>query len=205
MKNILLLFLFIPLLLQAQSENFLRKKGIDTDKHIPEGLPVGAEAPMFEAFSLSGDKIDTREILKKKKIVLIFYRGKWCPQCNRYLSNLSDSLKLIKDAEVLVVGSESFENSRKTSRKTNASFILIPDTSLKILKAYDVLFYVTRKYGRMVSVYLMKNLAKSNGQEEAVLPVPATYIIGQDGKILWRHFDYDYSRRASVKDILEHL
>ena len=46
---------------------------------------------------------------------------------------------------------------------------------------------------------------ENNNQEEAKLPVPATYIIGKDGLIKWRHFNYNYSQRASVKEILDNL
>ena len=40
----------------------------------------------------------------------------------------------------------------------------------------------------------MTDITKNNNQEKATLPVPATYIIGKDGTIIWRHFDYNYSK-----------
>ena len=46
---------------------------------------------------------------------------------------------------------------------------------------------------------------KVNGSNAANLPVPATYIIGKNGKIKYAFFDVNYTKRASVKDIIEHL
>lgn len=208
MKNIFLLLLIVPALLVAQSdEKLLIKKGIDTEKYIPKGLKVGEVAPKIIASSLSGEKINSEELLKEKEIVVIFYRGEWCPICNRYLSNLNDSLSYIldKNVQVLVVGPETFENTEKIQKKSEATFTLIPDTSMQIMKRFDVLFNVTKKYQSKIKTFLFTDIAESNNQDEAKLPVPATYIIGKDGKIKWRHFDYDYSKRASVKVILDHL
>ena len=208
MKIICFLICFSPLLIVAQiDEKQLTKKGMDITQHIPKGLEKGAKAPKIEGFSVDGEFINAENILKEKQIVLLFYRGKWCPICNRYLSNLNDSLEFItnENAEVIVVGPESIENAQKTREKSNANFILIPDTSSKILTAYDVLFSVTKKYQNKIKTLLFSDIAKINQQEEAALPVPATYIIGRDGTIKWRHFNYDYSVRATAKEIIENL
>ena len=197
-----------PMLLLSQNDNdILVKKGVDTEKYIPKGIKVGMDAPNIIASSVKGEIISSNDILKEKEIVVIFYRGEWCPICNRYLSNLSDSLSYIisKNAQVLVIGPENFENAQKTGEKAEAEFTLIPDTSMQILKDFDVLFYVTKKYQGKIKTFLFTDIAKNNNQDEAQLPVPATYIIGKDGKIKWRHFDYDYSKRASVKSIIKNL
>lgn len=208
MKYIVTLFIVLPLVTFSQGyTKEMVKKGVDTSLYVPKGLQIGEVAPVIMGASVEGRMIDSKEILIEKKIVLIFYRGKWCPVCNKYLNNLNDSLQYItsKNTEVIVVGPETFENAEKMVVKTKGEFILVPDTSFKILTAYDVLFHVTKKYQGKIKTFLMTDIAENNNQEEATLPVPATYIIGQDGKIKWRQFDYDYSKRATVKEILEQL
>lgn len=208
MKKPLLLSLLFPLMLLGQEdEKMLIKKGVDIEKYVPEGIGVGMMAPEIIAKSLDNQHVNSNNILKQKEIVVIFYRGEWCPVCNRYLSNLNDSLSYIldKNAEVLVIGPETFENTAKTREKSKATFTLIPDTSMEIMKDFDVLFSVTKKYQGKIKTFLFTDIAESNNQEEAQLPVPATYIIGKDGKIKWRHFDYDYVKRASVKSIIDNL
>lgn len=208
MKKLLFLLMITPVLIFAQKNTSeMVKKGVDTIRYVPIGLKVGEKAPVIKGISVDGNGINSNETLKDKNIVLIFYRGKWCPVCSKYLSNLNDSLKFIieNNAEIFVIGPETFENAEKTVDKTSADFILIPDTSLQILKDYDVLFYVTKKYQGKIKTFLMTDIAKNNNQDEALLPVPATYVIGKDGVIKWRHFDYDYSKRASVKEIIDNL
>lgn len=199
--------MFLPIVAFSQENDELIKKGIDTDKYIPKGIAVGVKAPTINAKSINGDLINSNELIKEKSVVVIFYRGKWCPICNRYLANLNDSLSYIteKGVEVLVIGPETFENTEKTGEKANAQFVMIPDTTLQILKDYDVLFNVTKKYQGKIKTFLFTDISENNNQEEAQLPVPATYIIGKDGTIIWRHFDYDYSKRASVREIIDNL
>ena len=72
------------------------------------------------------------------------------------------------------------------------------------MKSYKVNFAVDEN---TISKY--KNYGidfdKSNGANGANLPVPATYIIGKDGKIRYVFFNTDYRQRASVKDILVNI
>lgn len=49
----------------------------------------------------------------------------------------------------------------------------------------------------------MGNLKKTHSNNKQQLPIPATFLINKDGKIVWRQFDRDYHNRASVKDILK--
>jgi peroxiredoxin len=208
MKNLLFVLFLIPIIAIAQDKTkAMVKKGVDTSSYIPAGLKIGDKAPVIKGVDLNGKLINSDETLKGKNIVLIFYRGKWCPVCNRYLSNLNDSLQHIlnNNAEVFVVGPETFENTEIIADKTESTFTLIPDTSFQILNDYDVLFNVTKKYQNKVKTFLRINIAENNHQSHAQLPVPATYIIGKDGLIKWRHFDYDYTKRASVREIIDHL
>ena len=208
MRKLFLLFILWPFCILAQTtKESMDKKGMDTTQYIPKGLAIGTEAPSIKGVALGGSVIDSKKILQDKSIVLLFYRGEWCPICNRYLSNLNDSLKYITDkgADVIVVGPETIENTQKTADKAKSAFILLPDTSSQILTAYDVLFYVNEKYQRKIKTFLRTDIAENNNQEEAMLPVPATYVIAKGGIIKWRHFDYNYSKRATVREIINQL
>ena len=68
--------------------------GVDTNHDLPVGLNVGDKAPYFKAHDLEGNLFDSKETLKDKDIILIFYRGHWCAACDIYLSNISDSYYL---------------------------------------------------------------------------------------------------------------
>ncbi len=181
--------------------------GIDMEGNIPKGLNVGDKAPAFILKNVEGKSVSSEKILAKQELVVIFYRGEWCPVCTKYLSNLSDSLKYItaKGARVVAIGPETLENTAKTKEKTHAGFTVLSDTDSKTAIDYEVLFDVTKGYQRKIKTFLRTDIAKNNGSDKAQLPVPATFIIGKNGVIKFKQFDYNYKNRASIKKIIENL
>ncbi|MDB5145596.1 MAG: resA 2 [Mucilaginibacter sp.] len=171
------------------------------------GLKNGAVAPEFSAKDNSGKTLDLKFLLKSHKtVVLFFYRGQWCPYCNKQIKQLQDSLQLLtgKGAYVIGVTPETSENINKTIDKTHASFSIIQDKDYKIMKAYDVNYTVKDETLSQLKKYGV-DLEKNNGNTDHVLPVPATYVIDRSGKIIYVHFDKDYTKRPSVSTILSVL
>lgn len=171
------------------------------------GLKNGAMAPEFAATDNSGKTLDLKALLKSHKaVVLFFYRGQWCPYCNKHIKQLQDSLQLLtgKGAYVIGVTPETGENINKTIEKTHASFSIIQDKGYKIMKAYDVNYTVDPEmFGKLKGYGI--DLESNNGNADHVLPVPATYIIDRSGKIIYVHFDKDYTKRPSVSTLLAAL
>jgi peroxiredoxin len=176
------------------------------DMKKPEGLKVGDKAPAIIGIDQNGKKVSLKKILKKGEAVLIFYRGQWCPYCNKQLSQLNDSLSYIteKGGTILTITPETGENIKKTISKTNASFSILEDKGLRIMKNYKVSFSVDEKTIEKYKGYGI-DFEKANGENGANLPVPATYIVGKDGYIKYVFFNTDYSQRASVKVIIDNL
>lgn len=172
----------------------------------PEGLFIGSKAPDFRATDQHGQAIRLKDQLKKGKVVLVFYRGYWCPFCNRELGQLQDSLQLIRDkgAEVIAVSPEKSEWRDSTIGRTKASFPVISDEGLKIMKAYQVEFEMEEN---LVTRYRNANIdiLKINGSNGAYLPVPAVYIIDGESTVTYRFFHTDYRKRPSVKELLDNL
>ena len=174
----------------------------------PEGLFINSKAPDFKSKDQNGNEIVLKDLRKKGPIVLVFYRGYWCPYCNKELQRLEDSLLLITDkgAQLIAITPEKKEGVAKTIEQTKATYPIITDEEMKIMKAYDVAYPVDDK---TVGRYKMASidLAANNGQKpgSVYLPIPAVYIINKDGEISYRFFDADYKKRPSVKDLLENL
>lgn len=172
----------------------------------PEGLFIGSHAPDFKGKDQTGAEIHLKDLTKKGKVVLVFYRGQWCPYCNRELKRLEDSLQLIisKGATLVAVTPEKPESITKTIEKTSASYSIISDDDLKIMKAYDVSFEVDEN-----TLTRYKNsgldIEANNGKNGKNLPVPAIFIIDKESTIVYRFFEPDYKKRPPVKDILDNL
>ena len=173
----------------------------------PEGLFINSKAPDFKATDQYGNEIRLKDVLKDSIVVLIFYRGEWSPYCIKYLKTLEDSVHAIKNkgARLMAITPEKPEFISKTIEKTKASYPLLYDKEMKIMKAYAVAFEVDEK---TVSRYKNADidLATANGQKDKIyLPITAVYIIHKEGTINYRYFDSDYKKRASVKEILDNL
>lgn len=173
----------------------------------PEGLFLNSKAPDFKAKDQYGNQLRLKDILKDSIVVLVFYRGQWCPHCNRHLSKLEDSIQYIKEkgARLIAVSPEKPEFVEKTVQKTGATYSVLYDEDQKIMKAYDVSFEVDE---RTVSRYKTANidLAAANGQKTKItLPVPALYIINKSRDVIYRFFEPDYKKRVSVSEILANI
>lgn len=172
----------------------------------PQGLQVNEKAPVFSAKDQSGKKISLQDQLKKGPVVLVFYRGQWCPYCNKQLKRLEDSLAFInnKGAILIAVTPEKPENISKTIDKTKATYSVLFDEGLKIMKSYDVAFAVDSNTVERYKGFGI-DLKEANGSNGANLPVPALFIINREGIIIYRHFNPDYKQRPPVQEILSHL
>jgi len=172
----------------------------------PEGLFLNSKAPDFKGTDQNGKSVRLRDAVKKGKVVLVFYRGQWCPSCNKYLSQLNDSLQAIQGlgATVIAITPETTENIAKTVEKTKAGFSILNDAGLKIMKAYDVEFEVpanTLERYRNTGI----NIEENNGPNGNFLPIPATYIIDKESTVIYRFFNADYKKRPSIAELLEVL
>lgn len=188
-------------ILTAISQNQYRKA------NEAKGLEIGAQVEDFSAIDLFENTYVLSDQLKNGPVVIIFYRGQWCPICNRHLSNLQDSLQLIYDkgASVVAISPEKPEFLKRTAEKTKAQFSLLYDEGYKISDAFDLTFKPGILIITMYNTMLGANLKNAHSDDSQRLPIPATYIIGQDGKVIWRHFDPDYKNRSDIKDIVDVL
>ena len=177
-----------------------------TTLNSPEGLNVKDDAPNFTAIDQNGKTVTLKELLKSGSLVMVFYRGEWCPYCNKQLMDLEDSLTLItnKGASIIAVSPEKQQNIAKTIQKIKATYSVLSDDSLKIMSAYKVAFELDAKTTEKYKNWGI-NLQEMNGSNGNNLPVPAVYIINKEGKITYRYFDINYKKRVSVSEILTQL
>ena len=172
----------------------------------PSGLKVGDKAPQIPVQDNHGETFDLYKQLEKGEVVMVFYRGEWCPYCNRQLMALNDSLSMIMErgAQVVAISPETMENVGKSVEKSKAEFPVISDNGMRIMRAYKVNFSLDTATITKYKGYGI-DLNVANGTNGNNLPVPATYIIGKDGKVKYAFFNPDYKLRSSVADILEKL
>ena len=170
-----------------------------------EYLKIGEKAPLIKGIDQFNSEINSDKILKDKKILVLFYRGNWCPYCKKHLASLQDNLEKFaeKGVYVIVVTPEKVDKIKETSKKYKAAFSIIHDSDNKIMKDYKVAFDVNKENVPNYFEFTLKKVREYN--ENKVLPVPATYLIDKDHKISYVHYDPDYKKRSDFSEILEIL
>ena len=172
------------------------------------GLQVGDTAPVFYGVDQFDSTLSSTTLLDSSdNYVLIFYRGSWCKYCRKHLSALSDSLNLIlaKNTSVIVVTPETSESRERMESETGAKFSIVSDTSYAIMQAFGVDYVISKETVPKYRENIIRLTKKSNGNEAGVLPIPATYVVGKNGVIKWKHVDINYTNRSTIKQILEVL
>lgn len=168
---------------------------------------VGDTVKSFSASDVNDSLFNLDSALNKGPVVLVFYRGHWCPICNKHLKELQDSFESIyaKGASIVAVSPEKVEFLKQTSEKTNASFTLISDTAYLISAQFDVAFKPKDSEVLLYNTMLGAKLKEAHSDDSQRLPIPATFILNKEGIVVWRHFDPNYKKRSSVQDILANI
>ena len=172
-----------------------------------EYLQIGDQAPEITGVDQNGLIINSTEILKSNKILMVFYRGNWCPYCKKHIGSLQDHLSEFtkKGVYVMVVTPESVDKTKETAEKWDTNFSIINDVDNKIMIDYKVAFEVNKENVPNYYGFVTNKVAEYNVANNNVLPVPATYIIDQDGKISYVQYDPNYKNRSDFSEILKLL
>jgi len=170
-------------------------------------LNIGEIAPLIVGIDQFDKSINSQEILKEQKIMLVFYRGYWCPYCKKHLASLQENLEALtkKGLFVIVVTPEKVEKTQQTSKELNATFSIIHDKDNIIMNDYKVAFDVNKQNVTSYFGFTRKKIAEYNENNNNTLPVPATYLIDSDGKIKYVHYNPDHHERSDFKEIIKLL
>lgn len=169
-------------------------------------LKVGDKAPAFILSDPDGQPISSAELLIKGALVVSFYRGVWCPYCKMELQALQAALREFEKlgANLVAISPQTPVNSRKAMRQDELGFPILSDPRNDVAAAFGVRF---RLPDYLIDLYkdLKNDLPAFNDDPSWTLPMPARYVIGQDGIILYAEVNPDYTRRPEPEDMLPAL
>lgn len=169
-------------------------------------LQSGEYAPCVSLLDMTGHKVNLSDLWQKETLVVVFYRGGWCPYCNLELRAWQTYLESLKQlgAGLIAISPQTADNSLSTAEKNQLKFTVLSDTNLEAAKAFGIAFEMPEN---LIDLYksLGNDLSVVNGNGRWVLPLPATYVIGRDGKIIYAHVEADYRVRAEPADVLARI
>lgn len=169
-------------------------------------LKAGDQAPAFTLETHEGKPVSLRDLLARGPLVLSFYRGVWCPYCNMELQALEAALPdfTALGASLAAISPQTPVNSRKSVRQNGLSFPILADKGNEVAASFGLRFALPDD---LIALYrsLKNDLPAVNGDPSWTLPMPARFVIGQDGIILYAEVNPDYTRRPEPEAMLPAL
>lgn len=166
-------------------------------------LKAGDMMPAFTLDDAEGEPVSSADLLRQGPLVVTFYRGVWCPYCNMDLQALQAALPAVQEAgaKLVAISPQLAANSRKAVRQNALTFPILSDSHNDVAAAFGLRFEL-QDY--LVDLYksLKNELPAFNGDASWTLPMPARYVVAQDGTIVYAEVNPDYTRRPEPSDML---
>lgn len=183
-----------------QSVRELRESGI------AKGLAVGSMAPDFTLGNQTGIGVTLSDEIAKGPVILTFYRGEWCPFCNLELRAYQRIMDSIREAgaRLLAVSPQTPDHSLSMQEKNELSFHILSDLRNQVAEKYQLKFKLAEE---LRGIYRSLGFSPDafNGDDSWELPVPATYLIDQQGIIRIASVNPDYRSRMEPREVLDLL
>ena len=170
-------------------------------------VKIGEKAPNFELPNPLGKQIELFDLLSKGPVVVTFYRGSWCPYCNLQLRALQDKLKDIHQlgATLVAISPEAPDSSMTKTEISNMKFTVLSDQDAKVASKYGVAWEVPEFLLDHMQIDRNLDLKKINNGNDRILPIPATFLLRNDGIVKWNYVNVDYRTRSEPDEIIEAL
>ncbi|QDV25272.1 peroxiredoxin-like family protein [Aureliella helgolandensis] len=161
---------------------------------------VGDDAVDGTLQGWTGNSVTLSKLWSEGPVVLMWYRGGWCPYCNLQLRAMQQSLDKIEDAgaKLIVLTPELPERAKETAEASGISIVALHDKDLALAKLYGIVFELPD----VIAPMYQSRLPKYNGNDAMELPLSATYVINSSGKITYAFLDADYKKRAEPSDVI---
>ena len=181
-------------------------KLVSAEDAAKNALNTGAKMPAFSLKDAHGITVESRDLLKQGNLVVVFYRGSWCPFCNLYLRNLQKNMPQIKAAggNLIAISVENPDSSLTISKKNELDFTVLSDPNLTVARKFGIVYQLPKETDELYKSHGL-DVAEHNEMEKAELPLPATYVVNQKGEIVYAYLEPDYKKRAAPDVIIETL
>ncbi len=182
-----------------------------TEKLVKSGIAdkaknVGDTAPPFELKATDDTQVSLDSLLAKGPAVISFYRGSWCPYCNLELKALANVYPELKSngAELVSISPNLAKVSKVFIQGNPLPFKLLSDAGNHVARDYGLTFNLAEELRPIYKTFGF-DIPTDNGDESWEIPIPATYVVSTDGKIVAAYVNADYTTRMEPADILTAL
>jgi peroxiredoxin len=162
--------------------------------------------PPFVLPDENGELSSLANLLTRGAAIITFHRGHWCPYCRISINTLAKAQPRIEalGASMVAIVPDRERFAAEMKSDSGVKFPILTDMDNGYAMSLNLAIWVgdeMREYmtgiGRILTDY--------QGNDSWVLPIPATFVVGMDGRIKARFVDPDYRKRMAVEDLLAAL
>ncbi len=166
-------------------------------------LKAGDTAPLVKVRTVEGKSIALSKAADGQAAAVIFYRGGWCPFCNRHLKALREAVPELKKLgyKTLAIAPDLPAELAKTVKKQELEYTLLSDTKMAAAKAFGVAFQVDNATLNKYKGFGI-DLEAASGETHHALPVPSVFLVGKRGKIQFVYTNANYKVRLDNQALL---
>ena len=179
-------------------------------------LPVGTKAPEFELpDAISGKPIRSTDMLALGPLVISFFRGRWDPYCVTELEVWRDLYLELRSRGALLVAisPQTLRQSDFAVQQYDLPYPLLQDANSNLAEQFGIAYPVSQtlqRYYRSILVNIPfinsgKNVMAPADDGVWKLPLPATFVINQQGYIAFSEAHADFRVRPEPEDVLAAL
>lgn len=164
---------------------------------------VGDVMPSFALPDGDGRMHGLDEYLAKGPVVVSFNRGHWCPYCLVELNALKQGLNQLASAGASVVSimPEVPEYVARVAADMGNAFDVLSDRNNGYALSLDLVIWIGDEVNDLLrSDQIALNVFHQN--DAAFLPIPATFVVAQDGRITRCFVDPDFRKRMDIEEML---
>ncbi|MDI6034564.1 peroxiredoxin-like family protein [Flavobacterium sp. LB2P84] len=142
--------------------------------------------------SVENTDVNVTELISKKRTVLVFYRGGWCPYCNAHLAALGEAEKELLDLgyQIIAISPDAPKSLKVTDDKEKLNYLLLSDSTGELSRAVGIAFQAPENYKAIIT-------KGSEGVNSSFLPVPAVFILNTNAEIEFEHITPNFKNRIS--------
>lgn len=165
---------------------------------------VGDTMPDFVMPDHDSRLVTLEGLLERGPAVLAFHRGHWCPYCRLNIVGLAEIQREVAPAQIVAISSEVQQYTRALRAEAGAEFPFLTDVGGGYALSINLAVWVDEALAGMIGGAGW-DIPGYQGGTPWVLPVPAVFVVGQDGIIAARHVDPDFRRRMELDALLDAL
>ena len=167
-------------------------------------LKAGQSAPSFSLKNSEGNVVDSAKLLAAGPLVVTFYRGVWCPCCNIELKALEEARSRIeaRGASLVAISMQNAANSRRSARENGLGFPILVDRHGVAAEEFGLRFTLTPAVVKIYRDILGNDLEAFNDDRSWSLPIPARFVIAQDGIVAYAEVNPDYLCRPDPSELI---